>query len=257
MKVVAYSAQLFVGVFVSYILLLVVSSLFVKNKEYDKNSKYYRFLLGSSTAIGLKLVRVRVHYSGLEKLPENSRFLLVSNHRSKFDPIVKWHVLRKYDLAFISKESNFNVPVFGKFIRKCCFMKIDRDNSIKALSTVNKAASLIINDEVSVAVYPEGTRNYETGLLPFHNGILLIASKAKCPVVVASIRGTEKIAKNYPWHHTDVYLDILDVIPEEYVASHRSNDIGEYAREIIGSKLVQEGEMVNEDLYTVQPIKQQ
>ena len=40
-------------------------------------------------------------------------------------------------LAFISKESNFKIPIFGRIIRKCCFMAIDRSNPRKALPTIH------------------------------------------------------------------------------------------------------------------------
>ena len=43
----------------------------------------------------------------------------------------------------------------------------------------------------------------------------LIAQKARAPLVVASIRGTETIGRNFPWRHTDVYLRICEVIPAE------------------------------------------
>ena len=55
------------------------------------------------------------------KIPEGTRFVLVGNHQSKFDPILSWYILRKKDIAFISKPENFKQPIFGRIIRKCCF----------------------------------------------------------------------------------------------------------------------------------------
>ncbi|MBR6303400.1 MAG: 1-acyl-sn-glycerol-3-phosphate acyltransferase, partial [Lachnospiraceae bacterium] len=88
-------------------------------------------------------MRIKVHVSGLEKLPKGTRFLLVQNHRSKFDPILTWYVLRKYDLAFLSKEENMHIPIFGRIIRKCCFMSIDRKHPRRAMETVNTAVELL------------------------------------------------------------------------------------------------------------------
>ena len=211
----------------AFILLLVLSGLFVDpGTVYTRDSGFYRFLLYSSTAAAVVLVRIRVRTTGLDKLP-SGRFLLVSNHRSKFDPILTWHVMRKQRLAFISKPENFKIPVYGRIIRKCCFMPIDRDDPISSAKTVNHAAQLIRDDQASVAVYPEGTRNYGEGLLPFHSGLLRIAQKANVPVVVMTVKGTEKIHKNYPLHRTRVNLDVLEVIPAEEVAATRTNDLGE------------------------------
>ena len=225
------------GRLLSFILLVIVSSAFVKKKEYDKNSKYYRFLLHSSTAVGLKLARIKIHTSGIEKIPKDSRYLLVCNHRSKFDPIITWHILHDPDIAFISKPENFNVPIFGRIIRKCCFLAIDRENAKNAILTINKAAELIKKDEVSVGVYPEGTRNYEEGLLPFHNGVFKIAQLAKVPIVVVAMRGTDNIKTNYPLKRSHVYFDVVDVLSEEYVKSNRTAAIGDLVREEIETKI--------------------
>ncbi|MBQ1295044.1 MAG: 1-acyl-sn-glycerol-3-phosphate acyltransferase, partial [Clostridiales bacterium] len=162
-----------------YALLLMVSACLVDSKKfYDKHNGYYRWLLNSSTWIMVFFGRVHLHTKGMDKIPQNQRFLLVCNHKSKLDPITTWYMFKDYDLAFISKEEKFHVPFWGNIIRKCCFLAIDRENPRKAMETVNKAAELIRNDEVSMAVYPEGTRNFGEGLLPFHSGVFKIAQKA-------------------------------------------------------------------------------
>lgn len=218
-----------IGPALAYILLLIISSLFVNPKKlYDHNSRYYRFLLHSSTAMAMFLVRIKIHVTGMEKLPEG-RFLIVGNHRSKFDPIVTWHVLRHRDLAYISKGANFSVPAYGRIIRKCCFMDIDRERAMGAITTVNHAADLLKADEVSIGMYPEGTRNYGEGLLKFHNGMFLIAQKARVPVVIMSTYGTDMIKNNFPFRRSHVYLDIIDVLPAEQVTGMRSNEIGDRA----------------------------
>lgn len=220
-----------------YILLLWISSLLVHtDREYPENSRYYRWLLNSATGIMIFVLRIRLKVSGVEKLPEG-RFLLVSNHRSNFDPILTWFVLRKRDIAFVSKRENFDVPIFGRFIRRCCFMAIDRENPRNAIRTIDQAAVLIREDKVSVGIYPEGTRSKECVLLPFHPGVFKIAQKANVPVVVMTVNGTEKIHRNVPFHRTVVNLDILKVIPAEKVTSERTALISEDVRETMAQQL--------------------
>lgn len=63
------------------LIVLALSALLVDpRKEYTKNSPYYRTLLDMSTMVGIKLLRIHVTINGREKLPQNTRFLLVSNH---------------------------------------------------------------------------------------------------------------------------------------------------------------------------------
>ena len=215
------------GALLAYIALIAVSALFVDGKRiYATNSRYYRFLLESSTACAFFIMRVKIHVTGLEKVPVDARFLLASNHRSNFDPLVTWHVLRGRDVAFISKQDNFKVPVFGRLIRRCGFLPIDRSSPRSSMETVNMAADMMKKDIVSFGVYPEGTRSKTCELLPLHNGIFTLAHKATSPVVVVTLRGTELIHKQYIRRRTDVYFDVVDVIPADEAKKMRTNDIG-------------------------------
>ena len=214
------------------ILFLGIYCLFINpEKEYDKNSSFDRFLLNSAAATAMKLCRIRVHISGTRKIPKDTRVLFVSNHRSNFDPIITWYTLKKWDIAFVSKPENFKIPFFGRIIRKCCFLPIDRKNPRKAMVTINRAAALLQKQEVSIGVYPEGTRSKTCQSLPFHNCVFKIAQKADVPVVVLSITGTERIAKRIPFHATDVYLDVLEVFPN--IQEMKTEQVGTAVRRLI------------------------
>lgn len=232
--------------FLIYVLFLTVCALFVNTKRiYDRDSRFYRRVLNHATGLAMWFLRVHIHVSGAEKLPQG-RFLLVSNHRSNYDPLVTWYALRKTPLSFVSKESNFKIPIFGRLVRRCCFMPIDRENARSALLTVRRAAALLRDDVASVGIYPEGTRSKSGELLPFHDGIFLVAEKANVPIVVMTIRGTEKIRKQYIRHATHVYLDICTVIPAETVKSNRSSALAAMARETMESVLTPDKQKIEE-----------
>lgn len=215
------------GLLLAYMALIAISGTVVdRKKDYKKNSRYYRWLLNSSTAMAVKIIRIKLKVTGMDKLPQG-RFLLVSNHRSKFDPILTWHVFSKYDLAFISKYENFDVPIYGGIIKKCCFMGIDRESPRKAAKTIIDSVNLIKSDECSVAVYPEGTRNYGEGLLPFHNMVFKIAKKANVPIVVLAVRGTYEIQNNFPKRRSVVNMDVTEVIPAEDVNALSTAELGD------------------------------
>ncbi len=219
--------------------LLCVLSLFVNpKKEYSDYHRFYRWILYRYTCWGLNVLRVKVKTEGLEKLPSDSRFLLVSNHRSNYDPIITWHALEKYDLAFVSKASNFKIPFFGRIIRKCNFLAIDRKNPKNAIKTIEKASNLIKTDTASVAIYPEGTRNKTSKeLLPFHNGVFKIAQKAGVPVVVVGVDKTETVHSRTPWKKTVVNLSVLTVIDKETVAASATNTLGETIKTVLNDAL--------------------
>ena len=181
----------------------------------------------------MKLLRIRVHVSGIEKIPKDTKVLFVSNHRSNFDPIITWYILKKWKIAFVSKPSNFKIPFFGRIIRKCCFMPIDRENPRNAIVTINKAAKLLKKQEVSIGIYPEGTRSKNGQLLPFHNGVFKIAQKAEAAIVVLCVTGTEKISKRTPFRRTDVYLDVLEVFSAQGIKETKTEMIGTAVRRLL------------------------
>jgi len=225
-----------VAMLILYFLLLGACALLVDpQREYKQNSPFYRFLLESATAVAIKLLRIRVHVNGKEKLPKDKKVLYVCNHRSSFDPLITWNALRRWKLAFVSKPENFKVPFFGRIIRKCCFLPIDRKDPRKAIVTINKAAKLLKKQEVSVGIYPEGTRSKTGVLLPFHNGVFKIAQKAEAPIAVLCISGTERISGRTPFRPTDVYLDVLEVFPEEKIKEMKTEKIGTEVRHLIAT----------------------
>ena len=97
------------GLFLLYALFLLVCSLFVNpKKEYENHSRFYRALLNGATAFAMKIMRIRIHTNGLEKVPQGTKNLLfVSNHRSNFDPIITWHIFKKMAAGICIKSIEF------------------------------------------------------------------------------------------------------------------------------------------------------
>ena len=54
---------------------------------------------------------------------------------------------------------------------------------------------------------------------------------------MACIRGTENITKNVLRRVTDVYLDILELIPAEKVKAMSTNELARYSSELISRHL--------------------
>ena len=224
------------------VLLGFLSGLFTGwKKEYSKDSKFYRFVLNSMTGFVMFLAGIRMKVEGAEQIP-GGRFLVVGNHRSNWDPIVTWFVLRKHNVSYVSKPSNLRVPFYGRIVRRCCFLPIDRESPRKAVKTIEKAADLIATDTVSIGIYPEGTRSKTCKLLRFHNGVFKIAQKAKVPIVIVCVTGTEKISKNYLRRQTEVHLKVLGVIPAEKVTEMTTAEIGADVKNRLAEALIEAGE---------------
>lgn len=235
MLVIAYS----VGFALAYaIVLYILTELTVKLDEpQEKPSKFWQVQYNALAEAVCTVCNLRIHVTGLEKIPTDRRFLLVCNHRSLFDPLVKVTVLKDFDIVYVSKASNFKIPIAGKMMHKTGCLAIDRENNREALKTIQKMTELINNDEASVCIYPEGTRNKDDELLPFHAGSFKAAQKTGAPVVVVALRGTDIIQKNAPFKKTDIYIDVVKVIDGEFVKNNPTAATAQIAREAIQTKL--------------------
>jgi len=196
--------------------LFAISEIFVDmNKPQEKPSKFFRKMMEDIADYLVTSTRIRLHVTGEEKLPTEGRFLLVCNHRSLFDPIVKLSALRGTEVAYMTKPQNYKIPVAGRLMHKCCCLQLDRENNREAFKAIKRAGELIDQDLCSIGIYPEGTRNKGEGILPLHNGSFKIAQRTGVPIVVVTVKNTDLVIKRMPFRPTDVYIDILDVISAE------------------------------------------
>ena len=173
---------------------------------------------------------------GEEKLP-GEPFLLVCNHRSMFDPLMGMVALEKHNISYVSKPSNMQIPLIGDIAYAAGFLPIDRENDRKALKTILAAADYLKRGVCSMAIYPEGTRSRTGELLPFHAGSFKIAQRASAPLVVAVVRGSDRVKRRLFLRPTKVELEILEVLPPEQVKAMSTHDLAEHSRELMEKAL--------------------
>lgn len=225
-----------VGMIIMWCVLSAFTLVVSKKKKYVKPMKWANFWLTEAISyIDIHSgARMKITYK--EPLP-NERYLLVCNHLSKFDPMLLTKVYGHKGLSFISKPTNFKIPIGGRFMRGACYLSIDRFDKLQSLTVMNDAAELIKNNYTSVGVFPEGTRSLDGSLGQFHEGVFQIAKKANCPIVIATISGTENIHRNFPFKPTKVNLIIHKVLyPNEHNVMI-AKQISDYARNIMFEEL--------------------
>ena len=133
----------FVAINVLYLLVMWLIGLPVKAAPRARQSEICRVAGVSICSFILGHCWTRVHTEGLEKLPKDSRFLLVCNHRSSFDPLATMWALRDYNVSFISKPSNLKIPIVGKLAWGAGYLPINREDNREALKTILQAAEYL------------------------------------------------------------------------------------------------------------------
>ena len=184
---------------------------------------------------------VRLTIKGEELLPEG-RFLLVSDHRSIFDPLLVMGYLDRYDISFVSKPSNMRLPMIGDIACAAGFLAIDRENDREALKTILRAADYLKRGICSMGIYPEGHRSRSGHMEPFHAGSFKIAQRAGVPLAIAATHGTEKIRQGLFLRPHPVLLEILEVLPADRVKAMPTRELSDYAFHRIARALGEEPE---------------
>ena len=240
-RVLGVALLAWLGANLLLVLLFVVNWLFLPRLGPDEGIERQRPLSRWIVTNGARWLcgyaGVKVTLSGTEKLPDTP-FLLVSNHRAGFDPLVAIGWLGPWNIAFISKPGNFDIPLVGLTTRHAGYLAIDRDNDRAALKTILRAADYLKRGVCSIGIYPEGTRNRtDAPLLPFHAGSFKIAQKAGVPLAIVCMRGTDRVLRTPFFIRTPVYLDVLEVLDAETVKRMKTVELAEYARRIMEEDL--------------------
>lgn len=235
--IVLFLAGYIGGIAICWITIDIIGRFLSLNKEPKKISKLARFIMTDAMRYINFLALARVEVKGKNKLPKNERFLFVQNHTSRFDPMVVNAFLPKYDIAFITKPGNYKIPLAKRLMPRLFYQAIDREDPIQSLGVMKNSIELIQNNVTSVGVYPEGTRHGDSVLGEFHEGVFSICIKAKCPLVISTIKNANMIHKNYPFKITRVTLEIVQVIPYELMEGKTAKQLSDEVHEIMQNNL--------------------
>ena len=205
--------SLAVLIFVALVILCAVVDL---KKPQQHDSKFYRFVATVLCDTAYPLLSAKLHTVGTEQIPTQGRFLLVCNHINDMDPVTLLKAFPRSQLAFISKRENSSMFLVGKLMHKMMGQLINRENDREALITIKNCIRLLQEDEVSIAVFPEGYTSLDHKFHHFRPGVFKIAQKAKVPIVVCTVTNTFKVMGNLKkLKPTDIDLHLLAVIPPE------------------------------------------
>lgn len=149
-----------------------------------------------------KCVRVisgmKLTVKGLENIPEDRAVLFVPNHRSIFDIVLGYSIIKK-QIGFVSKKEMRKTPIFSSWMALMNCQFLDRKDVREGLKVILKCVELI-KDNVSIVIFPEGTRNKgDEAVQEFHDGSFKIAEKTGCMVVPVVFCNTDGVfEKQFP-----------------------------------------------------------
>nr|WP_252730158.1 1-acylglycerol-3-phosphate O-acyltransferase [Vibrio cyclitrophicus] len=128
-----------------------------------------------------KIVGVKLVQRGLDNAPTSEKSVYISNHQSILDFVTDPGMLRPRTVS-LGKRDLLYVPFFGLLYWITGNILINREDKSKARDTIKQVAEAIHHRDLSVWVYPEGTRSKGRGLLPFKTGAFRMAIEAGVPI---------------------------------------------------------------------------
>ncbi|MHA7271841.1 lysophospholipid acyltransferase family protein [Arthrobacter sp. TMT4-20] len=138
-------------------------------------------------------------WSGAEKLPRDTGFIVCPNHITEIDPVVIGHFLfnQKVTPHFLAKASLFKVPVMGWILRATGQVPVDRTTAGANRSL--EAAREAISSGGGIVVYPEGTLTRDPDMWPMkgRTGAARLALQTGAPIVPLAHWGAHEVFPRY------------------------------------------------------------
>jgi 1-acyl-sn-glycerol-3-phosphate acyltransferase len=133
-----------------------------------------------------------------ENLPRSGPVVVAPNHYSEIDPIVMGVAIWMLGRAprYLAKASLFRVPVLGWFLRRSEQIPVERTGG---RSDPLAAANQLVENDLVVVVYPEGTLTRDPGLWPMRgkSGAVRLALTAGVPLIPVAHWGVQEILPRY------------------------------------------------------------
>jgi len=168
-------------------------------------------------------------------------FILAGNHRSYLDPVFVLLAMRPRTIRFIGKEEFFKIKGIRRAASWAGVYPVKRGaGDIKA---VKRSVAMLKRGEI-VGIFPEGTRgrgeDVADGEREVHEGVAMIASLAKAPVVPLRLWNTEKISPvdSKRWHFPTIKLafgEPMSLDDPAYEGLERNEKLQRFTQDIMAA----------------------
>ena len=141
---------------------------------------------------------VKVEAYGIEHVSAPRAQIIAANHASWFDVLALAAVIPKR-YRFITKKELGRVPLWGLAWRSAGHISIDRTDTASAVASLERAGTLMREDNSVVVIYPEGTRSADGSLQPFKKGAFVLALQTHIEIVPAAVLGAHHVLPKHGW----------------------------------------------------------
>lgn len=130
----------------------------------------------------LWMLRIKLKTDVASLLEPKQACVIIANHQSNYDLYVLGRVVPHRTVS-LGKKSLKWVPFFGQLYWLAGNVLLDRGNARKAKQSMQTTTETLKHKDTSIWVFPEGTRNPGTQLLPFKRGAFQMAIDAGVQII--------------------------------------------------------------------------
>ncbi len=169
-----------------------------------------------------------------EHIVDTTPRFFVGNHQSAMDIPIVITALRGR-VRFMAKDSLFRIPLFGRLLSRYDYVPVDRSRARRTARSLDAMIGRIRQRPVSLAVFPEGTRSVDGGLLPFRKGAMKICQRAGLAVVPFAISGSVAIHRRgvFRVRPGPVRISFARPIPADEVIAMSTTELHDRLREAV------------------------
>ncbi|KFA58904.1 acyl-phosphate glycerol 3-phosphate acyltransferase [Gilliamella sp. Choc4-2] len=164
-------------------------------------------------------------------------YVYVANHQNNYDMVVAADVVQPKTVT-VGKKSLAWIPFFGQLYYLTGNILIDRNNKSKAHDTIRQVVNEIKKHDISIWMFPEGTRSHGRGLLPFKTGAFKAAIAAGVPIVPICVSDTNNINLNR-LNNGHMIVEMLDPIETKNLRKEDARLLMEQCYQQMASKITQ------------------
>lgn len=159
--------------------------------------------------------------------------IYISNHASPIDIfLIMW--LTPTGTVGIAKKEIIWYPLFGQLYVLANHLRIDRSNPTSSIESMKEVARAVVQNNLSLIIFPEGTRSSNGKLLPFKKGFIHLALQTHLPIVPMVMTGTHNAWRKGGLHvrPTPITVKYLPPIRTNDWTEDRINEYVNFVRNI-------------------------
>lgn len=177
------------------------------------NSKFWGYYPGKIwSMLTCYLVFLPIKVIGTEHIHNKTSYVFVSNHQGAFDIFLIYGFLGQ-NFKWMMKQGLRKIPFVGKACNSAQHIYVDKSSPKKIQETITKAYH-ILQDGISLVVFPEGARTFTGKMGRFKKGAYFLADELQLPVVPLTIDGSFEVLPRTGGfiHHHSLKLTIHEPI---------------------------------------------